>query len=155
MSNAGSVANRHRAAAVLVYADGSSLWCWRGIDAGCDEFRRLHRHIERGDRCHSGQSGRCGNGLQPFRLYAHHACSYVNANNGVGGAFANITATPGNGGTTLTFTETGATAHTAPQITSVAGTPILDKNATTGVSIVARVLRFRCPLLAQLEPWVR
>jgi len=65
--------------------------------------------------------------------------AYVNANNGAAGTFANITATLTNGGTTLTFAETAGMLHTYPQVAPVAGTPILDNNATTGVSIVAQV----------------
>jgi flagellin len=62
--------------------------------------------------------------------------TYVNAHNGAAGQFANITAGLNGAGTTITFTQTAAQHHVAPQIAAaVDGATITDNNATTGVSI--------------------
>jgi flagellin len=71
--------------------------------------------------------------------------AYVNANNGGGAAFSNIQANLTNGGTTLTFVEKNATGNVAPQVTGIAGTPILDNNTTTGISIATQVATASLP----------
>jgi flagellin len=62
--------------------------------------------------------------------------TYVNAHDGAGGQFQNITAQLNGAGTTLTFTETANTVTTPPAIAAAAdGATITDHSATTGVSI--------------------